>query len=364
MTTDAGVRRGLVLGAGGVLGFTWMIGALRALEAEVGFDARDVEVCVGTSAGSVLAALLGCGVGTDVALRHQQRIPLPADPDISWDYDRDSGGALPPRPGLGLGSPRLLLAAARHPRRVPVLAAASAVLPRGRGTLVPLHRMVQRVSATLPADRDRPAWPVRPSTWVVAMDYGAGTRAVFGRAGAPAATLADAVTASCAIPGWYAPRVIDGRRFVVGGTLSATSLDLLAGLGLDEVYVLAPMASFAYDSPRSPAALAERRWRRVVNRRVLADAVAVRESGTAVTVLGPGPEDLAAIGANLMNPRRRQAVLDTALRTSAEALRGSGADARAAADGPNTSEPDMSVAAGAAHDPEGTEEAVTTGATG
>jgi NTE family protein len=197
------------------------------------------------------------------------------------------------------------------------MAAFSAALPRGRGTLLPLHRMVEVVSEPLPDG----GWPVGPSTWIAAMDYAAGTRTVFGRDGAPPATLADAVTASCAIPGWYAPVVIDGRPYVDGGTLSPTSLDLLDGAGLDEVYVLAPMASFAYDRPRAAMARAERRWRRLVSRRVLADADLLRASGTAVTLLGPGPEDLQAIGANLMDPRRRQAVLATALRTSTEALR-------------------------------------------
>ena len=211
---------------------------------------------------------------------------------------------------------------ARHPRQVPPLAALSAVLPRGRGTLGPVRRMVEGISRALPEPADgRPRWPVRPRTWVVAMDYGAGRRVAFGRDDAPPATLAQAVTASCAIPGWYAPVVIDGRRYVDGGTSSPTSLDLLAGQGLDEVYVLAPMASFAYDRPRSPVARAERRWRRVVTRRLLADAVGLRESGAEVTLLGPGPEDLTAMGANLMNPRRRTAVLVTSLRTSPGALR-------------------------------------------
>jgi NTE family protein len=320
--TGDGPRRGLVLGAGGLLGLTWMVAALTALEERTGFDARDAEVCIGTSAGSVFAALLGCGIGVDVALRHQQGTPLPDDPDIGWDYDRDSGGAVPPRPGLGVGSPRLLLAAARHPRRVPPMAAFSAALPRGRGTLQPLHRMVDQVGSPLRGD-----WPQSPVTWIVGMDYDAGTRAVFGRDDSPAATLAQAVTASCAIPGWYAPVEIGGRRYVDGGTMSPTSLDLLVGAGLDEAYVLAPMASLTYDRPRSPVARAERQWRRLVTRRVLADAERLRESGTAVTVLAPGPEDLASIGANLMDPRRRRAVLATALRTSIEALRrGDGAD--------------------------------------
>ena len=38
------VRRGLVLGAGGVLGLTWMIAALSALEAEEGgFDVDELS---------------------------------------------------------------------------------------------------------------------------------------------------------------------------------------------------------------------------------------------------------------------------------------------------------------------------------
>ncbi|HYT11001.1 MAG TPA: patatin-like phospholipase family protein [Mycobacteriales bacterium] len=342
MNTDRGgdIRRGLVLGAGGVLGFAWMVGALSALEAEEGFDARDVEVCVGTSAGSILAALLGCGVGVDAVLRHQRGIALPGDPSIGWDYDRDSGGAVPPRPGFGLGSPDLLRRVARHPRRVPPLAALSAVLPRGRGTLEPVGRMVDGISRALlgggPAGvRDiHGPWPVRPRTWIVAMDYDGGRRIPFGRSGAPPARLSEAVTASCAIPGWYAPVVIGGRRYVDGGTCSPTSLDLLAGLGLDEVHVLAPMASFAYDRPRSPVARAERRWRRAVTRRVLAEAAKVRASGTDVTLLGPGPDDLHAMGANLMDHRRRTAVLATSLRTSPEALRRVGD-----ADGPGRSVP-------------------------
>ena len=40
-------------------------------------------------------------------------------------------------------------------------------------------------------------------------------------------------------------------------------------------------------------------------------------------VVGPGPEDLAAIGANLMDATRRRHVLETALRTSAAAWRAS-----------------------------------------
>jgi NTE family protein len=41
----------------------------------------------------------------------------------------------------------------------------------------------------------------------------------------------------------------------------------------------------------------------------------VQLKGTAVTVLGPGPEDLQLMGYNLMAPERRRVVLESAVRT-------------------------------------------------
>ena len=313
--TPAAPRRGLVLGAGGVLGFSWAVGALTALEHEYGFDCRDAEYIVGTSAGSITAALLGCGVSVEVMLRHQSGIPIPTDPVIEYDYDSDgSGRPLPPIPAPGIGSAGLLLRTALHPRRITPLAALSAVLPRGRASLEPVGQIVGDIAG----DSE---WTPHPATWVVAMDYATGRRVPFGRQGAPAAALPDAVMASCAIPGWYAPVLIGDRCYVDGGTCSSTSVDLLAGLGLDEIFVVAPMASFAYDRPRSVAGQFERRFRRIVTRRLRREAEKVQEAGTDVVMLGPGPEDLATIGPNLMDPRRRQQVLDTSLRTSAGSLR-------------------------------------------
>ena len=56
------MRVGLVLGAGGVIGGSWLMGALEALEAETGWHATDAEQIVGTSAGAVIGALAAAGV--------------------------------------------------------------------------------------------------------------------------------------------------------------------------------------------------------------------------------------------------------------------------------------------------------------
>jgi NTE family protein len=307
------VKRGLVLGGGGVLGASWMIGALRAVAETYDWDPRDADALVGTSAGSVLAALLGSGLGVDTLVNHQRGVPGPGDPDIDFDPDVASGGPLPPRPQWRLGSTALLARAARNPRKMPPLAILSGLAPRGRGTLDGIGELIRAANP----DHD---WAPHPATWIVTMDYETGKRVAFGRPGAPIATLADAVTASCSIPGWYAPTTIGGRRYVDGGTCSPTSLDLLDGFGLDEVIVLAPMVSFDYDEPQSVVGRLERRFRRAMTRRVLREAGKVRRHGTTVTILGPGREDLEAIGINLMDHTRRSAVFETSLRTSAAAI--------------------------------------------
>ena len=51
----------LVLGGGGVLGEAWMMGVLAGIEDGTGFDLRDCDYYVGTSAGSIVAAHLVAG---------------------------------------------------------------------------------------------------------------------------------------------------------------------------------------------------------------------------------------------------------------------------------------------------------------
>ena len=220
-----------------------------------------------------------------------------------------------------MGSKGLLLQAALHPRRTTPLGVLASVLPQGRGSLDAVGALVDEMSPSGPI-----AWTPHPRTWVVAMDYRTGLRVPFGREGAPSARLSAAVVASCAIPGWYAPKLIGGRPYVDGGACSPTSLDLVAGLELDTVYVLSPMTSFAYDVPTTLAERVERRVRRLTTRRLVREAAQVRGTGTRVVLISPGPADLTAIGANLMDPRGRNAVFTTALRTTADLLAGDRAE--------------------------------------
>jgi NTE family protein len=305
------MRRGLVLGAGGVLGAAWTIGALSAVQDELDWDPREAEVLIGTSAGSVLASALSCSVSVGELVDHQNGKP---DRRISFDPDTDSGGALPPLPRPFLGSPRGVLHSALHPWKTTPMGALAAVLPQGRGSSAPLGKLIDGL---LPEG----GWAPHPATWIVAMDYDSGRRVPFGRVGSPHAALREAVMASCAIPGWYQPVTVGKRRYVDGGVCSPTSVDLVATLRLDEVVVLSPMTSLSYDNPTAVAARIERRFRRLVTKRVVGELKKVAAAGTKVTFLGPTAEDLAIIGSNMMDPRRRGDVLASSLRTSAAALR-------------------------------------------
>lgn len=323
-------RTGLVLGAGGLLGSAWTTGALVALEERLGRPLGQLELICGTSAGSVLGAALRCGMTVDELVAHQQGAePAEIAPDLEGVGDlpdihrieRESGNGLPPLPWPVIGSPGLLARAIAHPGRMNPVVVASAMMPRGRARMGSLVDMVaamqQRTGVTVEG------WIPGPPLWIVAVDYDSGRRVVFGRDGAPSSSVGEAVLASCSIPGWFRPQVIDGHRYVDGGIASTTSLGLLARPGapqLDEVFVLAPMASHVLDAPKDPMAQAERRLRRLLTRWLDEEIRAVRATGTTVTVLTPGPADLDAMGGNLMSPRRRDRVLATALATSRGAL--------------------------------------------
>ncbi len=308
------MKRGLVLGGGGVLGAAWITGALCTLERVEGVDVREYDYIVGTSAGAVVAALLGAGLTPEQLRKHQLGTladgPLTA---VEWDYDSATGGSRPPRPGFGPGSLGLFTSNLWRLRRLPPTAVLSAFLPEGRGSLDRIRRLV---AALIPDG----GWAPHPGVWIVAMNYETGRRVPFGRPGEPPASLADAVAASCAIPGWFRPVVIGGNRYVDGGACSATSVDVLAGQGLDEVHVVAPMVSVEMDRPASLLGKLERRWRSRTTKRCQHEVAKLEAEGIRVTVLGPTPDDLREFGPNVMDVSRRLRVLETAAWTTEREL--------------------------------------------
>ena len=155
----------------------------------------------------------------------------------------------------------------------------------------------------------------------MACDYSSGRRVAFGRSGAPPASLADAVAASCAIPGFYRPVEIGGRRYIDGGVASTSNLDLLAGLGLDLVICLNPTSSLHSRQTLKVGERAAAVLRQASGRRLGHEARHVRASGTEVLLIQPAVQDLDAMGTNLMSSKRRHQVIEVATATVARHLR-------------------------------------------
>jgi NTE family protein len=287
-------RIGLVLGGGGLTGTAFHAGVVAGLAESTGWDARTAEVIVGTSAGSTTAALLRAGLPPVDFVARMAGAPLSAAGERVLG---DLGPLRPPgrreRPRRRPAAPGLLPSIARRPWRYRPGIATAALLPEG--TLA--------VDAGVSWIGDLfQAWPDQPM-WICTVRLDDGVRVVFGRDAT--ASVRDAVTASCAIPGYFSPVVIDGHRHVDGGMWSIHNLDLVAGLGLDLVVASAPM------STADPLA-AERGTlvRLPVRHRLDREVEQVRLSGTPVLVIQPDARLREVMGTSTMRLSRRAPVAE------------------------------------------------------
>jgi NTE family protein len=296
-------RIGLVLGAGGVVGHAYHAGVLDGLCDATGWDPRDAEVIVGTSAGSVVGALLRAGFSArDLAARSTGEPLSPEGAELLARSEPAGGPArLPSRPPGRRGVPRmaspaLLMRAALRPfwmNRPGVMLAGA--LPAGA---VPTELVAGGFRPLFGAD-----WPAR-DLWLTAVRLRDGRRVVFGRDGGPPAHVADAVAASCAIPSFFAPVTIGGVDYVDGGAHSPTNADLVAEHDLDLVIVSSPM-SVAGNRLRPSLDLPARRLCRFY---LGQEAARIRRRGVPVVAFQPTGDDLRLMGMNAMDPSRRAPV--------------------------------------------------------
>jgi NTE family protein len=300
------MRIGLALGAGGVVGASWMIGALDALEERTGFRAAEASEVLGTSVGSLIGVMVAAHVptrsmaayasgerggalaaldGHDAMALRLARVPLP----------------------IGPGSLRMVLAARNRTQLL------TGLLPRGVVRTDAISGLVERAVGS--------HWPTGGDLRIVACDYASGERVEFGRDRIPEANPGEAVAASCAIPAFYQPVRIGGRLYVDGGLHSHSNLDLLAGSGLDAVIALNPMSSAAWVGGGGLTERIAGARRRRSATLLAAEVRALREGGTNVLVLEPAFADLAAMGPNMMARDRLAQVIEAGRASTDRALR-------------------------------------------
>jgi NTE family protein len=291
----------LVLGGGGVLGEAWMTAVLAGVAAGGGFDARRAGRFLGTSAGSIVAASLAAGI--DPASRLERdgagaQAPAGAEwPVAEEDAERAwiagplaaalhlGGSAAAPLASLALSSTSGGGAVVRRAmlRRV----------PDGTRSLADLGRIIAVASSGFDQ-----------RLLVSAVELESGRRVIFGAPDAPSATVAQAVMASCAIPGFFAPIEIGGRRYVDGGAWSPTNMDALPVERGDRVLCLNPTGSLRPGRESLAGAFGP-----LSRSAAASEALALRHRGASVQTVNPDAASAEAMGVNLMSRRRRDAVM-------------------------------------------------------
>jgi NTE family protein len=251
----------VVLGGGGVVGLGWELGIVEGLR-EGGVDLARADTIVGTSAGSVVGAVLESG------------IPIASLPERAAELgpELEALTATIDLPTVDEIGARWRAAGMRPTEAERVAIGALAAAAR-TGTAEDYVSVMTRL---LPVT----TWPAGLVVTGVRVDDGS---FVAWNAGS-SVPIATAVAASCALPGGFPPVPSGGARYVDGGVRSPVNLDVAAGH--DTVIVLVPAAGDEIEA-------------------LIADeAHVIRAAGGRVVELLPDTAGTEAIGPDIMDLER------------------------------------------------------------
>jgi NTE family protein len=292
------VRIGLVLGAGGSLGVAYHGAVLGTISEVTGWDPRTAAVILGTSAGSITGSLLRAGLSAEDLMGISESLPLSVQGRELAAIGRPHRPRPQPRHLLQFRPVADLLGVVHgvtHPLTHSPGALVAALMPSGG---IPTDAISVGIDAVYAG-----SWPP-DALWLCSVGLRHGRRVVFGAPGGPAATVGQAVAASCAIPGYFRPVAIGGERYVDGGVWSPTNLDVLADVGLDLVIVSAPMSQ----ASTWPNLALDTLVRQSLRARLRGEMAALRRAGVPVVSIEPDRRVARAMGLNLMDARPRGAV--------------------------------------------------------
>jgi NTE family protein len=257
-----------------------MTGLLAGLE-DSGVDPRSCGTFVGSSAGSIVAASLAGGVSPLSRLGE-----LPEQPPVE-----EANGVAPGtvrRAVEAAASPIAALALSWATPGALVRRLALGRVPEGKRSLGRLGGFVDGLDV---------GWDGRLQ--IAAVEVESGRRVMFGAPGAPDLSVAQAVLASCAIPGVFRPLKANGRTYVDGGAWSPTNMDAAEVERGDRVLCLNPTAITAVGPVSRSIAAAE--------------ALVLKRRGASVEVVNPDGDSADAMGPNLMRQSGRDEVMAAGL---------------------------------------------------
>ncbi|HEX7758405.1 MAG TPA: patatin-like phospholipase family protein [Caulobacteraceae bacterium] len=280
------MSRALVLGGGGPVGIAWEAGLLAGL-AEQGVDLGQADFILGTSAGSVVGALIAMGRDPrDIARSIIAEADRPRE--IPQEVAQERSGA----PNMMILFQKMQEAASgeRDPQEV----------RREIGEFSLSAQTVEEESFL--SGFGRQLAQAGDGTWpghgyaCTAVDTASGEFVVWNADSR--VSLSRAVASSCSVPGVFPAITLDGRRYMDGGMRSATNADLAKGHDLTVILAL-----------RLGGGELSERMMRPLER----EMQALADAGGRTELILPGDARTAAFGMNLMNPRNRPAAAQAGL---------------------------------------------------
>ena len=309
-----------MLGAGGILGAAWLAGALHAIATESGWDPGSADHVVGTSAGSIVGALLACGVPPWLMVAHSS-----GEARRRHGRQRGAGrahrplerGEPPSPPRRTRGRPRgrgVALGSLARPYRHSPAALIAGVLPDGLVSTEPIRDTIRSACSG--------GWAPHPHLWRSRPTTRPASACRLARPARPR-------------PSWRTPlRLVRDpgllpidrhRRPALCRRRRALDLEPRHPRrhGLDLVICLNPTSSLHAAAPRTLGERLAFSLRQGAGRRLGAETARVQRAGAEVVLVQPTVHDLDAMGTNLMNRGRRHAVVEAAARSVTEHLRDS-----------------------------------------
>jgi NTE family protein len=261
-------KTALVLGGGGFTGGVYEIGALRALDLlSVNKTVNQFDVYVGTSAGSLVAALVANGITPEQMMKVVNN-----DQPSFGNFNLDAVLRTNYREFVlkALQLPLHVLAIARQFSRAPgaystvdLVVTLAEALPSGLYSGAGVEEYVGEVLSE--DGRTNDFRGLDNELYLAATDIDTCERIVLGAVGWDDVPISQAVRASAALPMLYKPCEIKGRTLIDGGIVSTTNLDIAVEAGAKLIVVVNPLVPFVNDFSKEIPTLFGTKVRRVAD---------------------------------------------------------------------------------------------------
>jgi len=243
----------MVLAGGGVIGGMYEVGALAALEEHVpGFHANDFDLYVGSSAGSVVGALMANGVAPRelyTILDEEREDPLNFHRGAVYHKGSFSGATRNLAQFVwAIGKRAVTNFRLEWPD---LLARSGGDMPSGFFSLAPLEAYIREAFEAKGLSNRFVTTPRPLLVPAVALDRA--ERVVFGQGDLLEVPISQAIAASSAIPGFFEPYRIGDRDYVDGDVGYTGHADLAVDAGARVVVAFNPAVPQCLTGPEDSA---------------------------------------------------------------------------------------------------------------